>query len=290
LLQNDCHRSYCAATNESPCFYIHLQSRQFSVNSLQYSRVVSGMLHPFIFSGLTMTENATTKRIHPLVAGAAVSIILVSMVGVAAITGLLPSSNSTPSANLPLAASLAPGEKVSAPEPLQSQAPEREAQSQATSATPATHDTHTERKQASSKPASQHSDKKPYQSEDSYAANSAPVRQICESCGVVESVRAVEHQAEQGSGLGAVAGAVLGGVLGNQVGGGNGRTLATVAGAVGGGYAGNTIEKRTHTTTTYEVRVKMENGNTRTFTPSTQPEWRSGDRVRVNDGRLTSRG
>jgi outer membrane lipoprotein SlyB len=250
------------------------------------------MLHPFIFSGLTMTENATTKRIHPLVAGAAVSIILVSMVGVAAITGLLPSSNSTPSANLPLAASLAPGEKVSAPESLQSQALEREAQAQVKHDTK---DTHAEpkqvsSKQASSKPANQHSDKKPYQSEDSYAANSAPVRQICESCGVVESVRAVERQAEQGSGLGAVAGAVLGGVLGNQVGGGNGRTLATVAGAVGGGYAGNTIEKRTHTTTTYEVRVKMENGNTRTFTPSTQPEWHAGDRVRVSDGRLTSRG
>ena len=234
-----------------------------------------------------MTENATTKRIHPLVAGAAVSIILVSMVGVAAITGLLPSSNSTPSANLPLAASLGSSEQVNAPDSQQSQAPEREAQAQVKHDTQGTH---SERKQASSKQASHQSDKKPYQSEDSYAANSAPVRQICESCGVVESVRAVERQAEQGSGLGAVAGAVLGGVLGNQVGGGNGRTLATVAGAVGGGYAGNTIEKRTHTTTTYEVRVKMENGNTRTFTPSTQPEWHAGDRVRVNDGRLTSRG
>ncbi|MCX7218566.1 MAG: glycine zipper 2TM domain-containing protein [Burkholderiales bacterium] len=234
-----------------------------------------------------MTENATSKRIHPLVAGAAVSIILVSMVGVAAITGLLPNSNSTPSANLPLAASLASGEQVNAPEAQQSQALESEAQAQVKHDTQGTH---AEGKQASGKPANQHSDKKPYQSENGYAGNSAPAQQICESCGVVESVRAVEHQAEQGSGLGAVAGAVLGGVLGNQVGGGNGRTLATVAGAVGGGYAGNTIEKRTHTTTTYEVRVKMENGNTRTFTPSTQPDWRAGDRVRVNDGHLTSRG
>ena len=231
-----------------------------------------------------MTENTTSKRIHPLVAGAAISLILVSMVGVAAITGLLPSSNSTPAENLPLAASLAPSAQLNAPEPLQSQTPEREAQSQTR------HDTHAERKQASSKPVSHHSDKKPYQSEDAYAANSTPAQQICESCGVVESVRAVEHQAEQGSGLGAVAGAVLGGVLGNQVGGGNGRTLATVAGAVGGGYAGNTIEKRTRTTTTYEVRVRMENGNTRTFTPSAQSDWRAGDRVRVNDGHLTSRG
>ncbi|MFZ6750269.1 glycine zipper 2TM domain-containing protein [Undibacterium sp. Ren11W] len=235
-----------------------------------------------------MTENATSKRIHPLVAGAAVSVILVSMVGVAAITGLLPSSSSTPAANLPLAASLGPNAQQGVPESQLASAAERETQPQVA------HDANTESKKnanhASSKPVNQHAAKPAYQSDNGYAANSAPVQQICESCGVVESVRAVEHQAEQGSGLGAVAGAVLGGVLGNQVGGGNGRTLATVAGAVGGGYAGNTIEKRTHTTTTYEVRVKMENGNTRTFTPSTQPEWHAGDRVRVNDGRLISRG
>ena len=39
-------------------------------------------------------------------------------------------------------------------------------------------------------------------------------------------------------------GAVVGGLLGNQVGGGNGKTLATIAGAVGGGYLGNEIAKK----------------------------------------------
>lgn len=43
---------------------------------------------------------------------------------------------------------------------------------------------------------------------------------------------------------GMVAGAIIGGLLGNQVGKGNGRTLATVAGAVGGGYAGREIDRR----------------------------------------------
>src|SRR6476661_2868431 len=38
----------------------------------------------------------TAKRIHPLVATAAASVVLVSLVGVAAITGLLPSSNGSP--------------------------------------------------------------------------------------------------------------------------------------------------------------------------------------------------
>ena len=42
-----------------------------------------------------MTQTQIAKRIHPLVATAAVSIILVSLVGVAAITGLLPNSSSS---------------------------------------------------------------------------------------------------------------------------------------------------------------------------------------------------
>ena len=42
-----------------------------------------------------MEMNQTTKRIHPLVAGAAASVMLVSLVGVAAITGLLPTSHGT---------------------------------------------------------------------------------------------------------------------------------------------------------------------------------------------------
>ena len=39
--------------------------------------------------------NQTPNRIHPLVAGAAASVMLVSLVGVAAITGMFPSSHST---------------------------------------------------------------------------------------------------------------------------------------------------------------------------------------------------
>jgi len=108
------------------------------------------------------------------------------------------------------------------------------------------------------------------------------------SAGTAESVHAVPQQ-RQAPGVGMVAGAVLGGVLGNQVGGGNGRKLATVAGAVGGGYAGNEIEKRTRATTTYNVRVRMEDGEVRTFPYEQQPNWSAGDRVRVVNGQLTSR-
>lgn len=48
----------------------------------------------------------------------------------------------------------------------------------------------------------------------------------------------------QHSPVGIAAGAVIGGILGNQVGGGNGRTLATVGGAVGGAYLGDVVGKK----------------------------------------------
>ena len=86
-----------------------------------------------------------------------------------------------------------------------------------------------------------------------------------------------------------VGGAVVGGLLGNQIGNGSGRSLATVAGAVGGGFAGNEIEKRTRTNTTYEVRVRMEDGHVRTFPYNNPPNWNTGDQVRVVDGYLRAR-
>ena len=40
-----------------------------------------------------MNSTQTTRRIHPLMAGAAVSVTLVSLLGVAALTGILPNSH-----------------------------------------------------------------------------------------------------------------------------------------------------------------------------------------------------
>lgn len=88
--------------------------------------------------------------------------------------------------------------------------------------------------------------------------------QVCATCGVVESVAAVKRS-QPTTGVGAVGGAVVGGLLGNQVGGGNGRAAMTVIGAVGGGYAGNAIEKNVKAVTVYQVRVRMDDGSTRTF-------------------------
>ncbi len=102
---------------------------------------------------------------------------------------------------------------------------------------------------------------------------------VCTTCGVIESVQAVQQKG-QGTGLGAVAGGVLGGVLGNQVGGGNGRKVATVIGAVGGGFAGHEVEKRARSETSYSVKVRMDDGSIRTVTQSTAPT--VGQRVTVD--------
>lgn len=85
---------------------------------------------------------------------------------------------------------------------------------------------------------------------------------------------------------GAVVGAVAGGVLGNQVGGGRGQDAMTVIGAVAGGIAGNQIEKKVRSTKSYEIMVRMEDGSTKLLSESVSPSWRSGDKVKVIDGRI----
>lgn len=125
------------------------------------------------------------------------------------------------------------------------------------------------------------------------AVAAAPVpapREICAVCGRVESVHSVQTAAPA-TGVGAVAGGVLGGVLGNQIGHGGGRAAATVLGAVGGGYLGNTVEQRTRTKTSYEVRVRMDDGALRTVTTSTappigKPVTLEGGVLRPADGRV----
>ncbi len=117
----------------------------------------------------------------------------------------------------------------------------------------------------------------------------APVPAICRECGVVESVREVAVEAK-GSGGGAVAGGIVGGVIGNQWGRGATRDIATVLGAIGGAYAGNHIEKSIKESKRYDVSVRFEDGSTRSFSSDTLPTWHVGDRVRLQNGLLTSGG
>lgn len=109
----------------------------------------------------------------------------------------------------------------------------------------------------------------------------SPTQAACASCGVVESVVAVQRKGE-GTGVGAVAGGVVGGVLGNQVGDGQGRTAMTVLGAIGGGFAGNEVEKHARAVTVYRVRVRTDEGELRTIEQASGLA--VGQRVRI-DGR-----
>jgi outer membrane lipoprotein SlyB len=240
-----------------------------------------------------MEVKAHPNRIHPLVAAASVSVILVSLVGVAAMTGLFPNSHSSGSA---ATASTTPAPVV-AQAPAVEQVPANSlAPGNAESkSTPANGDAETVKRSASSSPQKSYAPRPvktaqaPSATSDYREPTRARAPAICYDCGRVEAVNAVQTQAAP-SGVGMIAGGVVGGLLGNQVGGGNGKKIATVAGAVGGGYAGHEIEKRTRSTTTYEVRVRMEDGRVRTFPYNSQPHWNSGDRIRVVDGYLKARG
>ncbi|WEM96322.1 glycine zipper 2TM domain-containing protein [Telluria mixta] len=191
------------------------------------------------------TIKTATSRIHPLVAAAAVSVIVVSLAGTAAITGLLPSSHSAPEAAptqvnpayaaapaLPMAAD------ATAPQGLQpvqgayaQPAPVAYAQPAVASAQPAPAPTvikETIIKEVPAKPAPRHTTH-----HTSYAHNDAPSYR--------EPAPRPAPQPAQPNYVAIGTGAVVGGLLGNQVGSGNGRKLATVAGIIGGGMLGNQI-------------------------------------------------
>jgi outer membrane lipoprotein SlyB len=110
-------------------------------------------------------------------------------------------------------------------------------------------------------------------------------KRSCTNCGVVEAVKEVEEKGE-GTGLGAVVGGVAGAVVGHEI--SDGKDLGTVVGAAGGAIAGHQIERHARTTKHYEVDVRMGDGKLKTVRYATQPPWRSGDRVRVKGGTLTS--
>ena len=67
-------------------------------------------------------------------------------------------------------------------------------------------------------------------------------------------------------------------------------TAATIIGAGAGAYAGNQVEKNKNTNQYWNVRVRFEDGTTQTLRYETAPNLRNGDRVRVENGKLVSRG
>lgn len=214
---------------------------------------------------LQMRRQRGATTLHPLIAAAAVCLIIMSGVAVAVMTGVLPSpmAKSGPESQLSAEARQREADTVASrfgkTAPVAAAAPVREAA--------------------------------PVERAPQYAPQPAPERLAvnrCGDCGVVTSVRAVKVEG-QGSGVGAVGGGVVGGLVGNQFGGGNGRTALTLLGAAGGALAGHEAEKHVRSTTSYQMTVRMDSGTTRTFRSASPYNWREGDPVRVNNGRVTAR-
>jgi uncharacterized protein YcfJ len=163
----------------------------------------------------TQAAHRIQTRLHPLMAGAAVSVILVSLLGAATICGLLPNSRgSAPQSPVGLNGTDIPSVAAAPVQPVMNYAPVAV--------------------DYAARP-------KQVQLSSGNMSNTGTVRHT-----PVRHYQTVAPQepVARSSPLGIGLGAVVGGLLGNQVGGGNGRTLATIAGAVGGGYIGNEVAKR----------------------------------------------
>lgn len=229
------------------------------------------------YPGTMLGQVPQSRRMHPLAAGAAVAVIVASVTAVAAMTGVLPTSKATQS-SVAAQSSITP----SASAPLALAAPGQTAPNQSVPAYPAQpnavrHTVH--------HPAPSYAEHNPSSSNGDYAQ---PRPIASPYAGQVTAVTPITTQQGNETGLGMIGGALVGGLLGNQIGNGNGRTLATVAGAVGGGYAGHEAENYYHRDTSYNVSVRMDNGATRTFTYKASPGFQVGDRVHVENGSLAA--
>ena len=216
---------------------------------------------------------SSRARIHPLVAAAAVAVILASTTGIAAMTGLLPATHASAASTTAQVDTATPGGvRPDAYQASVVQAPTRHEPVR-----------HSHVSQASLAPR--------YTNDSTYRGVAGPAepRQVAQdpNSGFIAAINAIQTP-EPATGIGAVGGAVAGGLLGNQIGQGRGRTIATIAGAIGGGLAGNGIEHEVRRATTYQVQVRMTDGTYRNFTYATQPQLAVGERVHVDGDTLNA--
>lgn len=212
-----------------------------------------------------------TSKTSPFVIAASIAVIIASIVGVGAMTGLIPGGGSK--SETPAATSQTAGTAASPDQPTGAADKAAEAQPEPAAGRAA--------RSPRDRPAA-----RPTSAQRAEMAENSPSANVCGNCGVITAIRTVE-QAGEGSGLGAIAGGVAGALLGSQIGGGSGKDLATIAGAVGGGYAGHQVEKKVKTTKHYEISVRMDDGSHRTMTQETAPAFAIGDKVKIVDGALT---
>jgi outer membrane lipoprotein SlyB len=206
-----------------------------------------------------MDSNPT--RLNPLLTVAAISLTAFSAIGVATLTGMIPSSKGqVQELQLPkdMVKPIEPAISHPVTRPAARKPVVRKVTPQSTE--PAVYREFSETPRVAEAPKPQ-----------------LPVGQLA----VVESVREVKEPGDA-KGVGAVAGGVVGGVVGNKL--GKGKGLVTILGAAGGAFAGHQIEKHARATKHWETAVRLDDGSQRTLSSDVQPVWHAGDRVRlVND-------
>jgi outer membrane lipoprotein SlyB len=221
-----------------------------------------------------MEAQTPGNKMHPVLWIAAIAVILLSAAGIGAIFGVIPTADSSSKQSEPVT--------VAAPAPAAAAKPAGQA---STEPKPAPAKKVATAKPAESKPAPK-AETQPAQAAAQPAPPAAPA--ICVNCGTIESVTEKTQKGE-GTGIGAVAGGVAGGLLGSQIGGGSGKTAATVVGVAGGAVAGHQAERYIRKTTKWEIIVRFEDGTAREFDFNTQPAWRVGDKVKVENNVITAR-
>lgn len=120
-----------------------------------------------------------------------------------------------------------------------------------------------------------------------------PPSASCYDCGVVTRIDAVGSGQQSSGATGAVIGGVVGAVAGRELADDESKgrqNTATVAGAAAGALAGHAIQKNMQNrATSYNVFVRMDNGNTVTLSQTDIGGIQEGSYVRVYDGRAWAR-
>lgn len=179
-----------------------------------------------------MNTTTTASRIHPLMAGAAISVTVLCLVGAASIAGILPNSR----ANIPATgavpadvAAMTPASAAALAAPIAAPLAAPVVAQAAPAPAPVVHKRVVHYTQVA-------------QARPSYNDNNDGYRET--------SYREPARQQQpapapaQPNYVGIGTGAVIGGLIGNQVGGGRGKALATVAGVIGGGMLGNAVQNQ----------------------------------------------
>jgi outer membrane lipoprotein SlyB len=213
------------------------------------------------------------KRLHPLLLLAAISLTVFSAVGVAALTGLIPHSKGSVTADAPPLTVQAPLVTQTEPVPSAPVASKPVKKHVARVAAPKQVEPVTYREFSEPAPVAQ-----------APQAVEAPKPVVKPGVlGTVVGVREVEQKGE-GKGLGAVGGGLAGAVLGHNIGDHN--KLVTILGAAGGAFVGNQVEKQARATKHWELTVNFDDGTTQTMSSPNQPFWHQGDRIRLYEGKL----